>query len=538
MTSADRPLDLHAVLDSNFRAHRKDIYDFAGGHLNPDKLAKVESTATHTPWKSAEIQRKEVSGHLMKQTRKQADKFLADKIEHMQNTLVDFSVGTSGTIREPQPPDRVTRRTVSPPKNAGIELCGYVNTVRRSQPSETDLEDKVLSGISRLLENQDGRSASKGDRVHFQQSTPSIKYLPSDLNTYRSVLTEEMKLPELMLPSVQEDIRVPPSMKDPTLNPKQRVNEITDKNFTTTHFAGITRKDRFSKILDFDRNVLHRYETMERNVRDGRKAAEHLERKLVLRLLELKEHRQPPYSVNFEKLQVYDEVWRDLCVDSSIFGALLLEIKHCYDSRLLSLLDNTSKTSHSEILTCLSATDGLSNFTENDVREKKQTVDNLEEDGRKTLLRNYELHQGIEKEKAIAQQKREQKEKEERENRLLLPLKLFGKKKNSAKHERSKKEPNPKKRLEILRSKIWEKLEEISKVRGDLRENFVPKTLHRNMQQAVQDTESEMQKLMQQREYVTKNTDTQLKLLRYDLHRFDSMSGDAAENFLSSLGTS
>lgn len=540
MTSSDQPVNLRKVLDSNFLAHRKDVHDYAGGHLNPNKLLKVEPTESRVTWDSAWSKTKENPHGLIAQTRRHADKLLADTIEQMQNTLVDFSVGTSQTLSDLRPPARSgKRRSLS--KKKSVNVHELADTEPPYKLSESDLESRVLLGITRLLDNQTGQPAQSNsiDHVQFQShiAPPSAKLLPQGNYKFHKVLTEEVKLPELMLPSVQDNVRVPASMKDPLLNPKQRVNQITNKNFTTMHLAGITQKDRLSKMLDFDRNVLHRYETMEKNVRDGHKAAEHLEHKLIVRLLELKEHNHQPYSVNFERLQVYDEVWRDLCADSSVFGKLLLEIKHQYDSRLSTLLDIINSTNHEEIMTCLKSVDRVTEFTEKDVEKKKMVVDDLEEEGRQALMRNYELHQQIEKERILTEEKRQQKEKEERENRLLLPLKYFAKKRANDKRP-AKKEVNSKKRLQILRVKIWEKLDEIAAMRSDLKENYVPKTLHKNMQQAVQDTESEMQKLIQQREYISKSIAIHMETLRYDFCRFDTMNAEETETFLSTLGTS
>lgn len=541
MTSSDQPVNLRKVLDSNFLAHRKDIHDYAGGHLNPNKLLKPEPTDSQVTWQSASSNKKENPCGLIAQTRKNADKRLADTIEQMQNTLVDFSIGTSGTLSELRPPGRTGKRS-SLPKKSSVDFNGLTDAKTSHQQSEIDLESKVLSGITRLLDNQNGPEpqSKSSSRVQFKShlAPPSAKRLPVGNYRFHKVLTEEVKLPELLLPSVQENLRVPESMKDPHSTPKQRVNLITNKNFTTMHLAGVTQKDRFSKMRDFDRNVLHRYETMEKRVRDGHKAAEHLEHKLIVRLLELKEHNHQPYSVNFERLQVYDEVWRDICIDSSIFGKLLLEIKLQYDTRLSTLLDTINSTNHSEIMTCLKAVECLTEYTENDVVKKKMVVDDLEEEGRQALLRNYELHQQIEKERVLTEERRQQKEKEEKENRLLLPLKYFAKKRTNDKEQPAKKEANNKKRLHILRVKIWEKLDEIAETRNDLRENYVPKTLHKNMQQAVQDTESEMQKLLQQKEYITKSIAIHVETLRYDFSRFDTMNADESQSFLSTLGTS
>ena len=66
---------------------------------------------------------------------------------------------------------------------------------------------------------------------------------------------EELKLPELMLSPISSFLHLPPSLqvdRDTT----QRAFE--KKRFITTHLAGITRKDQFQKMVDFDENVLQK----------------------------------------------------------------------------------------------------------------------------------------------------------------------------------------------------------------------------------------------------------------------------------------
>ena len=50
--------------------------------------------------------------------------------------------------------------------------------------------------------------------------------------------------------------------------------------FVETHLGGITKKDQFVKFKDFQSNVLRVSEMFEKGVLSGRKAVEHLERRL------------------------------------------------------------------------------------------------------------------------------------------------------------------------------------------------------------------------------------------------------------------
>lgn len=476
----------------------------------------------------------------MIETRKNADNMLVDKVGLMKNALLDFSVGTVGTL-----PARKKKKKLKKKKSGYFPLQGT--------KSENKLESMVLSEIAKLMSEQEAPFApdkltNKNERSTTSQElktpnrTPRRKYVVPYHSAQPTTLTEELKLPELMLPAVDEAVRVPPSLKEPHPSLKQQVHAITDKKFVTTHFAGITRRDRFNKILDFDRNVLHRYETMDKNVRDGHRAADHLEQKLIRKLLELNDSHTQVNSVNFEKLQVYSEVWQDLCLDSSIFGPILSEIKAEYDNYLSDLLDEMKATNHAELLSCLSVVDGMSENNHIDVENLQEIVENLEEQGRQGLLKNQELHTEIEREQALIEERKRLQELEEEENRRrLLPTKTSSKKtvtmlstrQASAKHEK-----NLEKRLQDLRSDIWERLDDISEKQKELKCEFVPKILHRNLQHAVQDTENEMQKLMQQNEYLTKNMKIQQESLEGDLAKFDSLTRENISEILTDLGIS
>lgn len=67
---------------------------------------------------------------------------------------------------------------------------------------------------------------------------------------------EEMKLPELMLSPIDSAVDLPPSLR---LNRSPAEKLLERKKFITTHLAGITNKDQFQKMMDFEENVLHTY---------------------------------------------------------------------------------------------------------------------------------------------------------------------------------------------------------------------------------------------------------------------------------------
>lgn len=468
-------------------------------------------------------------------SRYNADKVLISRLGIMKNALLDFTVGTAGALPAPT----VKKRKKKGKKKATPMSRKPTSKLLHTPKSESKLERLVMSEIAKLLEEQDTTAKEQKPTPELVM-TPRRKYVLPFRTQLPAILTEELKLPELMLPAVSDVTRLPVSLRDQESS-KQRVCKITDKKFITTHLAGITRKDQFNKILDFDRNILHRYETTEQNVRDGHKAVEHLEQKLVRRLLRLEQQEPQVYGLNFERLQVYGEVWQDLCVDSSYLGPLFSNIKAEYDTYLSDLLDEMKLANHTELVACLNTVDNTNiKFATVDVEEMRTLVEDLEEESRRTLLQNAELQNCIARETARIGEERKQRELEEEDNRRrMLPSKTVTRKTTAPSTERratGKTEKNTEARLKDLRADIWERLDEISQVRNKLQTKFVPKCLYRNLLHAVQDTENDMQKLMQQNEYLTKNTSVQEQLLEGEITRFDSMNAESLKEFWSELG--
>ena len=68
------------------------------------------------------------------------------------------------------------------------------------------------------------------------------------------VCVEELKLPELMLSPLNSVEDLPPSLRAK----RESSNQYERKKFITTHLAGITCKDQFHKMVDFDENILQK----------------------------------------------------------------------------------------------------------------------------------------------------------------------------------------------------------------------------------------------------------------------------------------
>ena len=71
------------------------------------------------------------------------------------------------------------------------------------------------------------------------------------------ILHEEMKLPEVMMPRINSNLQVPPSLQADSINDLLR-RYFERQKFVTTHLAGVTSKDQYHKMIHFDRTFMKR----------------------------------------------------------------------------------------------------------------------------------------------------------------------------------------------------------------------------------------------------------------------------------------
>ena len=73
---------------------------------------------------------------------------------------------------------------------------------------------------------------------------------------YLQEYQEELNLPEIMLPNINPLLTVPPSLHPLYPGASKDADKLEPQKFVTTHFAGVTCKDQYRKMKDFDQNVL------------------------------------------------------------------------------------------------------------------------------------------------------------------------------------------------------------------------------------------------------------------------------------------
>jgi len=493
---------LRSLLDSAVESHKRDIYDYASGHLNSNKLVQVKVASKQSARWASSSRQKPV-------TRKSKD-VDESAVTNMTSAMTEFAFTGIKNLQYPssiRSSESVNNDSKTVPPQSATEL-------------DARLEKKFIAGVETLISKDPTTSAKLSRHLNKRQSGSSHGSKPSTskhgkkkiVPLYRSLpkeYQEELNLPEIMLPNINPLLTVPPSLHPLYPGASKAADKLEPQKFVTTHFAGVTCKDQYRKMKDFDQNVLKKSEAVERNVLLGHKAVHHIEQKLVAGLFPI-QLKNPMAGFSFERLQLYSDVWNDLTLDSSIFGLLLASIKSEYDLYLSHLLQTMNSSNHNEIIQTLGLVKSLSptKDQQSDVSLREE-VEELMQQSRDALLRNLDLHDQIKSEKQRIEAERKLQQEEDEENmRRVLPLKKYNQKSvsrvNVQESEGKASSLNTVERLKILRVDIWKMLDVIAEKKDEIKHEYISKQSLRNMQHAVKDTEVEIQKLAQLTDYSDK----------------------------------
>lgn len=234
---------LRNLLNDTEVKQKHDISQFAGGHLNESLLYKPPSEWASAKW-TAGKDTKVISQP--KSDIQGKSKHDNKRMKNVLNVLYDFSVGTSGSLP--------------------------VQNKKQSLRKKSDLKD-----------GQDSRPVSTRKDI----SPVSRKSIYSELND--GVLVEELKAEEMMLPHPLASPCIVSKKKMP--EDYDVMDELTERldhdgyltfrhTFLPSHHTGVTKKDQFAKMKQFESGILRKQDSSEQNVLTGVKAVEHLEKKL------------------------------------------------------------------------------------------------------------------------------------------------------------------------------------------------------------------------------------------------------------------
>ena len=231
-TDALQDRSLRQLLDGLIISQKQDIHAYSGGHLNEANLPKPLDHYSYRSWTSA---KKKIPSLLPPSKIPKTSKKHAKPNDGMKDTLVKFSLGTTGTL----PP---VKRKKSPKGTKGPVQCDL--------PKSAGVYSKTDDGV----------------------------------------LVEELRLPEYLLDTprksqtkawAEEDLKTDKAEGGLSQgNIKDQNLMKFKKKFVPSYHDAVTKRDQYSKFKKFESEVLQTEDTKETNVFSGQRAVQHLETKL------------------------------------------------------------------------------------------------------------------------------------------------------------------------------------------------------------------------------------------------------------------
>ncbi|XP_052501829.1 uncharacterized protein C6orf118 homolog [Budorcas taxicolor] len=215
---------------------------------------------------------------------------LSDKVKKMKDALAHFTINTA----------------VGPSDAENTPLFQYLNPP--AQASHTSQEDV---------------SPKAGLREAGSPERPK---------------REELRLPDMKVLKYKE-VR---SSRECVASPPGR----DEFQYVSSHLAAVTKADSYRKFLSFQKQVLAKQDLLMRDF-TGSQAARCHEKKLEQELQKI----CVCDPEEFNRLQVFGEVFEDICKSSLIFGDILKEIKEEYELYMLLLLKNHPTDQYKSLLT-------------------------------------------------------------------------------------------------------------------------------------------------------------------------------------------
>lgn len=429
---------LHDLLEGFLKSQRRDIQAYSGGHLNEANLYKHPDANSRKSWASS----KKPVEVLLKKSEIPARKMYTAEEETMKNTILNFSMGTTGGVHKGE-----TRVKKKSPKGA---MRGPVKFDRRESVESAGSYHKADDGV----------------------------------------LVEEIRPPEALLARskylksqgwAEEDLKY-----DKTFTERENsFGAEKDRNlarlkhqFLPGHMEAVTRRDQFVKLKEFESNVLRKQDALETNVLSGVKAVEHLEDKLRQNLDQLQYH---GYGPNFHRLQIYSNIFEDMIHESPTFGYILRTVKKEYDDYVACLLD-TQTAKHRVLYEQVEQLSARGTSNPQVLNENTTRVGNQEYYAKSLLKENERLRKELAEEVELSTRPSSAPAKRPHISRDEAELELTD-------------------QIEEARANILEKLDAMNALRQKLRTEFVPSTVCTYLEQCIKDTEVEIQKMTSQKEF-------------------------------------
>nr|XP_014437031.1 uncharacterized protein C6orf118 homolog isoform X3 [Pelodiscus sinensis] len=334
---------LSHLLDGLENAHRTDVQLYTSGHLNHNKLYKPQKNIKLGYWDSA----KELTHFTTERKQFPTQNICNETAQKMRNTSSDF---TPSSILVPVRAGTASpffRHTQAPTSSVPLPVKGPLT----STPLENQLKE---------LKNK------------IEEETERHK---------KPLKREELDVPQMKVLKYK-----------PVKNSRRCAAEVTkdEYQFMPSYLAGVTKTDQLNKFLHFERNFIAKHDLLENDV-TGSKASERHEKKLAEELQKICDCNRP----HFKRLQVFGDVFEDICNSSLIFGDILKEVKNEYELYMVILLDSLPTTQYKTLMAQVKGMEKRPVKTQ-EIEEIRREVQSLVKKVKSVLERNEELRNELE----------------------------------------------------------------------------------------------------------------------------------------------
>ncbi|KAM9156363.1 uncharacterized protein C6orf118 homolog [Pangshura tecta] len=425
MAESKQERTLTHLLDGLEKAHRADVQLYTSGHLNHNKLYKPRENVKPGYWDSTKKQARFMT------ERKQlpAQNETAKK---MKNSLADF---TPSTKLVP-----VLAKSASPIYRHSQALMASVDRPVNGPLTSTSLE-KQLNELKKKIERE----------------TDRLK---------KPLKREELDVPEMKVLKYK-----------PVKNSRQCAAEVAkdEYQFMPSYLAGVTKTDQFNKFLHFQRDFIVKHDLLENDI-TGRKASERHERKLALELQKICDCNRP----HFKRLQVFGDVFEDICNSSLIFGDILKEVKNEYELYMVILLDSLPTTQYKTLMAQVKGM-GKRPVKTQEIEAIRREVQTLVKKAKSVLEKNEELRNELEIQLWVSQSPENKTVPETSgDHAMKLP---------------EEKHLSLAEQIESMRCQVLAKWEEMQAIEKEIRETMTHAGMANTIEKTVKDIEAEALKL-------------------------------------------
>ncbi|KAM6181774.1 uncharacterized protein C6orf118 homolog [Erethizon dorsatum] len=314
-----------------------------------------------------------------------------------------------------------------------LYISGHLNPNKLSRPQETILyhwrnaSRPMWETVppARIGKVEDRKTAEMKDALSYftintalvpsdTQNTKLFRYLNPQAEVSQTLHTSDFIPKQILLerPSERrrrEELRLPEvkvlrfreagSSRQCTLSP-QGPDEY---QYVSSYLAGVTKADRYKKFLSFQKEVVAKQDL--KSDFTGSKVAIGHEKKLEEELQKI----CTCDSQQFNRLQVFGDVFEDICNSSLIFGDLLKEIKNAYELYMAILLDS-QPTKQIKMLQAEVQELEKGPVSPEDVAQAKRELRRLVQATKAALEQNDTLRNELEMERTLLQSAKEKSE--------------------------------------------------------------------------------------------------------------------------------